>query len=163
MVYDEFEKNKKVCPSCNYHARINHRDRLEITVDKDSFEEFDAGMTSLNPIDFPEYEEKIAELMSNQGIIRNGRKIRAAIKNSVVFKEIQREFGSFDSYIRGFTDGKTVFEDYTVRTTSPLSDEISADLKKRGMSFVGSTVIYAFLQSIGIIYAHGKECDLYRE
>ena len=108
-------------------------------------------------------EEKIAELMSNQGIIRNGRKIRAAIKNSVVFKEIQREFGSFDSYIRGFTDGKTVFEDYTVRATSPLSDEISADLKKRGMSFVGSTVIYAFLQSIGIIYAHGKECDLYRE
>ena len=69
VVYsEEFEKNKKVCPSCNYHARINHRDRLEITVDKDSFEEFDAGMTSLNPIDFPDYEEKIAELQEKCGM-----------------------------------------------------------------------------------------------
>ena len=69
VVYrDEFEKNKQVCPNCNYHARINHRERLEITVDKDSFQEFDAGMTSLNPIDFPEYEEKLSQLKEKCGM-----------------------------------------------------------------------------------------------
>ncbi len=81
VVYrDDFEKNKQVCPSCNYHARISHRDRLEMTVDKDSFVEFDAGMTSLNPIDFPEYEEKLAALKEkcgmNEAVITGLCKIR---------------------------------------------------------------------------------------
>ncbi len=68
VVYrDEFIKNKQVCMACNYHARIGHKDRLEMTVDKDSFVEFDAGMTSLNPIDFPEYEEKLAQLQEKCG------------------------------------------------------------------------------------------------
>ncbi len=106
-------------------------------------------------------DDRIAELMDNPAIIRNRRKIEAAITNSRIFKEIQKEYGSFESYIWGFADGKTVIEPYTLRTTSPLSDAISADLKKRGMKFVGSTIIYAYLQSIGIINAHGCECDLH--
>lgn len=98
--------------------------------------------------------------MSNPGIIRNRLKVSAAIKNSIVFKEIQQGFGSFDSYIWGYTDGQVIKEDYMMRTTSPLSDAISKDLKKRGMKFVGSTIIYSYLQAIGIINAHGEECDL---
>ncbi len=106
-------------------------------------------------------EAKCAALMSDPGIIRNRRKITAAINNSIIFKEIQREFGSFDAYIWGFTKGETIVEDHHIRTTSPLSDAISKDLKKRGMTFVGSTTIYAYLQSIGVLNAHGPECDLY--
>ena len=108
-------------------------------------------------------EDKVAELMSNPKIIRNRRKIEAAVTNSRIFKEIQKEYGSFDTYLWGFANGKTVIEPYTLRTTSPLSDTISADLKKRGMKFVGSTIIYAYLQSLGIINAHGSECDLHKK
>lgn len=108
-------------------------------------------------------EDKIAELMQNKDIIRNRRKILAAINNSKVFKEIQAEFGSFNNYIWSFTNGKTVIEDYTLRTTSPLSDSLSADLKKRGMTFVGSTIIYAFLQSMGIINGHSNDCFCHGE
>ncbi|MCD7819135.1 MAG: DNA-3-methyladenine glycosylase I [Lachnospiraceae bacterium] len=105
-------------------------------------------------------EEKIAELLNNPGIVRNRLKISAAINNSIIFKEIQREYGSFDTYIWSFTNGKTLTEDYRIRTTSPLSDEVSKDLKKRGMKFVGSTIIYSYLQAIGVLNAHGEECDL---
>ena len=109
-----------------------------------------------------EYKEvKIDELMSDPKIIRNRRKIEAAVTNRRIFKEIQKEYGSFDTYLWGFANGKTIVEPYTLRTASPLSDVISADLKKRGMKFVGSTIIYAYLQSIGIINAHGIECDLH--
>lgn len=104
-------------------------------------------------------EKKCAELLADASIIRNKKKIEAAVKNSIVFRQIQQEFGSFDAYIWGFTHGKTIIEDYSLRTTSPLSDEISKDLKKRGMKFVGSTIIYSYLQAIGILNAHGKECD----
>ncbi|MBQ2746838.1 MAG: DNA-3-methyladenine glycosylase I, partial [Firmicutes bacterium] len=106
-------------------------------------------------------EAKIEELMNNPGIIRNRRKIKAAILNSVIFKGIQAEFGSFDKYIWSFTGGNVVFEDFTVRTTSPLSDEISKDLKKRGMTFVGSTIIYSYLQAIGVINGHSEDCFCY--
>lgn len=105
-------------------------------------------------------EEKCAELMENSNIIRNRRKIEATINNSRVFREIQKEFGTFDAYIWGFVEGKTVIEDYKVRTTSPLSDEISKDLRRRGMKFVGSTIIYSYLQAVGILNGHGGECDL---
>ena len=104
-------------------------------------------------------EEKIAALLSDAGIIRNRRKVLASIANANIFREIQAEYGSFDAYIWHFTGGKTIEECYTVRTTSPLSDEISNDLKKRGMGCVGSTVIYSYLQAIGILNAHGPECD----
>lgn len=106
-------------------------------------------------------DEKLAALAEDKGIVRNRRKIAAAVKNSRVFREIQREFGSFDRYLWGFTGGQIIAESYTLRTTSPLSDKISADLKKRGMSFVGSTIIYSLLQSAGVINAHGEECFLF--
>jgi len=107
--------------------------------------------------------EKIESLLRDPAIIRNRRKIAAAVGNSRIFLEIQAESGSFDRYLQGFTGGKVYCEEYTLRTTSPLSDAISADLKRRGMTFVGSTVIFAYLQSIGVIHAHGKECDKHYE
>ena len=106
--------------------------------------------------------EKIQQLMNNPAIIRNRLKIKASITNAIVFKQIQAEYDSFDAYIWGYTNGETIIEEYTVRTTSPLSDRISKDLKKRGMKFVGSTIIYSYLQAIGILNAHGKECDWYK-
>ena len=90
-------------------------------------------------------EEKIAQLMADEGIIRNRLKIRASIKNSRIFRSIREEYGSFDAYIWGWTDGKILYENDPAVTTSPLSDAISGDLKKRGMTFVGSTIIYAYL------------------
>lgn len=104
-------------------------------------------------------EEKCAQLLSDSNIVRNKLKIRACITNSQIFMKIQKEFGSFDAYIWGFTDRKVIFESCDIRSTSPLSDEISKDLKKRGMKFVGSTVIYAYLQAIGILNGHTQNCD----
>lgn len=105
-------------------------------------------------------EEKIEELRKNEKIIRNRLKIKAAIKNSKIFKEIQNEFGSFSNYIWHFTNNKVVYE--IGKVTSELSDKVSADLKRRGMTFVGSTIIYSYLQAIGIIYSHEKQCYLYK-
>lgn len=105
-------------------------------------------------------ERKIHELLSNKNIIRNERKIRASIRNSRVFKSIVDEFGSFNRYLRTFTDGQTLYE--TDQTTNALSDALSSDLKKRGMTFVGSVIIYSYLQAIGVIYSHDRDCFLYR-
>ena len=107
-------------------------------------------------------DKKIISLMSNSGIIRNRLKIKAAVKNSIIFKQIQSEFGSFCDYIWSYTSGRVVSEEFTIRTTSPLSDEISKDLKKRGMTFVGSTIIYSYLQAVGIINGHTKDCFCFR-
>ena len=104
-------------------------------------------------------EEKLLLLRQDAGIIRNQRKISASVGNARAFMKIQQEFGSFDAYIWGFTGGKTVQEPYTLRTSSPLSDEISRDLKRRGMAFVGTVIIYSFLQAMGVIQAHGPECE----
>ena len=89
-------------------------------------------------------------------------KVQAAVTNARVFLDIQREFGSFDAYIWSFTDRQVICEPYDIRTTSQLSDQISKDLKKRGMKFVGSTIIYSYLQAIGILNAHGRECGCFR-
>ena len=105
-------------------------------------------------------EEKISELMGNPDIIRNRRKIAASIRNSRVFKAITDEYGSFSQYLHTFTGGKTLYE--TGKTTNSLSDAISKDLKKRGMTFVGSVIIYAYLQAIGVIDSHDEECWLHR-
>lgn len=107
-------------------------------------------------------KDKIQQLMSDPSIIRNRLKIKASIVNASVFRQIQAEYGSFDAYIWGYTNGETILEDYTARTTSPLSDQISKDLKKRGMRFVGSTIIYSYLQAVGILNGHGKECDWHK-
>ena len=106
-------------------------------------------------------EDKIAELMDNKGIIRNRLKIRAAINNSQIFRDIQSQYGSFGEYLRFFTKGETIYE--VGKTTSALSDAISSDLQKRGMKFVGSTIIYSYLQAIGVIYSHDENCMLYRK
>lgn len=102
---------------------------------------------------------KIEELLKNRNIIRNKRKISASIHNSRIFKEICNEYGSFYNYLRTFTKDKTIYE--TGKTTNDLSDIISKDLKKRGMAFVGSIIIYSYLQAIGVIQSHDKECFLY--
>ena len=103
---------------------------------------------------------KIEELLSNQKIIRNKLKINASIKNAKIFKDIQKEYGTFYNYLKTFTKGKIVYE--IDKTTSELSDSISKDLQKRGMRFVGSTIIYSYLQAIGVIYSHDKDCFLYK-
>ena len=106
-------------------------------------------------------EEKQIELINNKGIIRNKSKIKSSISNAIIFKNITKEFGSFYNYLKQFTDGKIYYEVH--QTTSPLSDAISKDLIKRGMKFVGSTIIYSYLQAIGIINSHDKDCYLYQE
>ena len=106
-------------------------------------------------------EAKIMSLMSDKDIIRNRLKIKASVENSKIFRAIQAEFGSFDNYIWHFTGGKTIAESYIIRTFSPLSTEVSADLKKRGMKFVGTTIIYSYLQAIGVINGHGSECSYF--
>lgn len=106
---------------------------------------------------------KIEELLSNRNIVRNKLKIKASIGNSKIFKEIQNEYGTFSKYIWSFTDNKIIYEPWNIRTTSPLSDTISKDLKKKGMTFVGSTIIYSYLQAIGVINGHSEECFLYKK
>lgn len=106
-------------------------------------------------------DDKINELLQNEKIIRNKLKIKAAINNSKIFKEIQKEHGSFKNYLNTFTKGNIIYE--VNKTTSKLSDDISNDLIKRGMKFVGSTIIYSYLQAIGVIYSHDIECFLYHE
>ncbi len=108
-------------------------------------------------------EAKCSALMADPRIIRNRRKIAATVENARVFRQIRAEFLSFDAYLKQFTDGRILCEPYTERTSSPLSDRISADLKKRGMRFVGTTIIYSYLQAIGVIYAHGEECSLFQK
>lgn len=106
-------------------------------------------------------EDKVEELMQNEGIIRNRRKITATIKNAQIFKEIQNEYGSFSDYLWGHTKNEIIYEND--RTTSELSDTISADLYKRGMRFVGSTIVYSYLQAVGVIYSHEEGCFLCRQ
>ena len=109
-------------------------------------------------------DDKINKLMCNKGIIRNKLKIKAAINNARIFMNIQKEFDSFSNYIWGFTDYKIIKnEDDNIKTTSNLSDHVSLDLKRRGMKFVGSTIIYSYLQAIGIINDHEKDCQLYKK
>ena len=105
-------------------------------------------------------DEKIEELRNNKEIIRNRLKIKASIANTIIFREIQQEYGSFYSYLKQFSGGKIYHEFH--QTTSPLSDQISKDLKGRGMKFVGSTIIYSYLQAIGIINSHEESCFLYK-
>ena len=105
-------------------------------------------------------DEKIEELLSNEKIIRNKLKIKASIYNSKIFKDIQKEYGSFHQYLKTFTKDKIVYE--IGKITSELSDNLSKDLQKRGMKFVGSTIIYSYLQAIGVIYSHDEGCFLYK-
>lgn len=106
-------------------------------------------------------DQKIEELLQNKKIIRNKLKIKATINNSKIFKQIQKEYGTFSKYLETFTKGKIIYE--IGKTTSELSDKISKDLQKRKMKFVGSTIIYSYLQAIGIINSHEKQCFLHKQ
>ena len=105
-------------------------------------------------------ESKIEELQNNPGIIRNKLKIKASINNSKIYREIVGEYGSFAAYLNTFTKGQIIYETGVVKNR--LSDEISKDLQKRGMKFVGSIIIYSYLQAIGIIGSHEKDCFLHQ-
>ncbi|MCL2586637.1 MAG: DNA-3-methyladenine glycosylase I [Firmicutes bacterium] len=107
-------------------------------------------------------EKKYEELMQNAGIVRNQLKIRAIISNAQKFLEIQKEFGSFSNYVWGFTNGEVIKNNFKameeIPASTPLSDKISKDLKRRGFRFVGSTIIYAWLQAIGVVNDHLVGC-----
>ena len=128
---------------------------------KKAFDGFDPEKVAL-------YDDvKIEELMANEGIIRNRLKINAAIINARLFLEIQKQHGSFDKFIWSYVEHKPIvghwekFEDMPL--TTPISDQISKDLKKMGFKFVGSTIIYSFLQATGMVNDHLKPCFVYQE
>jgi DNA-3-methyladenine glycosylase I len=130
---------------------------ITILKKRDAFREAFDNFNIEKIIDYD--ENKVTELLENEKIIRHKGKINATIANARAFKEIQKEYGSFSTYIWGFTDGKIIKAEY--KTKSELSDRIAKDLKKRGMKFVGSTTIYSYLESIGIIDNHTIDCYKY--
>ena len=127
---------------------------------REAFDGFDPQKVAL-------YDDaKIQALLANEGIIRNRLKVNAAVKNAKAFLAIQEAYGSFDAFLWAYVNGtpiqnhwKTMAE---VPATTPLSDQISKDLKKRGFTFVGSTIIYAFMQSTGMVNDHVTDCFLYQ-
>ena len=126
-----------------------------------AFDEFDPKKVAL-------YDDaKIAELLANEGIIRNRLKINAAIVNAKLFLEIAEKYGSFDKFIWEYVDFKPIvgnresFEN--MPTTTPISDKISKDLKKLGFKFVGSTIIYSFMQAVGMVNDHLVSCCVFDE
>ena len=110
-------------------------------------------------------QEKENELLQNEGIIRNKLKVKATTFNALAFLEVQKEFGSFSNYLWQFTNGMPILNKpktlKDVPATTELSDNLSKDLKKRGFKFVGSTVVYAFMQAVGLVNDHVSTCHLY--
>lgn len=128
---------------------------------REAFDGFDPTKVAL-------YDDaKIKELMANEGIIRNRLKINAAIINAKLFLEIQEKHGSFDKFIWGYVNHTPLigywekFEDIPI--TTPISDQISRDLKQLGFKFVGSTIIYSFMQAVGMVNDHLRSCCVYEE
>jgi DNA-3-methyladenine glycosylase I len=126
---------------------------------------------ALDGFDFDEVARygpaKLAELLENPGIIRNRLKVAATVKNAVAFLAVRDEFGTFDGYLWGWVDGVPIVNgpgesDPPVARTE-LSDRIAKDLKKRGFTFVGSTIIYAYMQAIGVVNDHLVGCDVFAE
>lgn len=134
----------------SWECVLNKRDDFEIAYDN-----FDLDKVCSYQ------DDKIKELLENEKIIRNKLKIKASINNAKIFKEITTEFGTFSQYLKTFFDTMPIYEINI--TKSSLSDKISEDLIKRGMKFVGSTIIYSYLQAIGVIYSHDENCYLYRK
>lgn len=123
---------------------------------KKAFDHFDVKKVSQYD------EEKILELLNNPGIIRYRRKIEAAINNAKKFIEIQELYGSFSAYLWNFVNHKQIINHFhhinEVPTTSELSDVVASDLKKRGFKFLGSTIIYSYLEAVGVIDDHIETC-----
>jgi len=127
-----------------------------------------AAYDNFDPAKVAAYDErKIAELLANAGIVRNRLKIAASINNAQRFLEVQSEFGSFDRYIWEFVGGKPIVNGYEkmseVPASSPESDTLSKDLKKRGFKFVGSTIVYAHMQAVGMVNDHLLGCFRHAE
>jgi DNA-3-methyladenine glycosylase I len=121
-----------------------------------AFDAFDA--TRIERYD----DAKVAALLNDPGIVRNRLKVRAAITNARAFLAVQDEFGSFDEYLWAFVDGEPIVNRPramdAIPARTPLSDAISADLKRRGFTFVGTTIVYAFLQAVGVVDDHFVDC-----
>lgn len=131
-------------------------------------ENYRKAFDGLDPEKVARYEEqKIQELLMDPGIIRNRRKIEAAINNAQRFLEVQEEFGSFAAYLWGFVEGKPKRNAWRnikeAPATSPESDALSKDLKKRGFKFLGSTICYAYMQAVGLVNDHVTDCFRYEE
>ena len=131
-------------------------------------ENYRAAFDNFDPTKVAKYDDKkAAELLGNEGIIRNRLKIASAIGNAKAFLRVQEEFGSFDKYIWGFVGGKPLDNGLTefsqVPAKTDISDAVSKDLKKRGFNFVGSTIMYAFMQATGMVNDHLTDCFRYRE
>lgn len=128
---------------------------------RQAFDNFDASKIALYD------DDKFNELMQNTGLVRNKLKMKAAISNAKAFLKVQEQFGSFDSYIWQFVDGKTIINEWKsikeVPATSIESDAMSKDLKERGFKFVGSTICYAFMQAAGLVNDHLTDCFRYHE
>ena len=126
-------------------------------------ENFRSAFDNFDIIKIANYsDEKIAELAEDAGIIRNKLKIKATVTNAQAFIKVQEEFGTFSKYIWGFVDGKPIDNQpktlSEVKATTPISDALSKDLKKRGFKFVGSTVVYAHMQATGMVNEHIMDC-----
>ena len=131
-------------------------------------ENFRSAFDNFDYISIAKYSaSKYTSLLQDAGIIRNKLKIKSAITNAQLFIEIQKEFGSFSNFIWGYVQGIPIRNNFhkkeDVPATTPLSDKISKDLKKRGFKFVGSTVIYAYLQAVGMVNDHTIDCFKYQQ
>lgn len=131
-------------------------------------EAFRAAFDGFDPEKVARYdEEKVEELMANPGIIRNRRKIYAAIGNAKAFLEVQKNYGSFDRFIWNYVDNKPIIGSpksiAELPANTPLSDKISGDLKKLGFKFVGSTIVYSFMQAVGMVNDHVVGCNWHVE
>ncbi|MFQ5966856.1 MAG: DNA-3-methyladenine glycosylase I [Acidimicrobiia bacterium] len=128
---------------------------------RDAFEGFD-------PVKVAAYDEgKVAELLENPGIVRNRLKVTSAVDNARHFLDVQAEFGSFDKYLWGWVGGQPVVNSFKkmeeIPAKTPLAEDLSKDLKKRGFRFVGPTIIYAHLQAVGVVNDHTVDCFRYAE
>ena len=123
--------------------------------------DFKKAFDNFNALKISKYDnKKINSLLKNEKIVRNKLKILATINNAKIFLEIKKEFKSFSNYIWHFTDNKIINNKGKFQTSSPLSDTVSKDLKKRGMKFVGTVIIYSYLQAIGVVNDHEPKCFL---
>lgn len=131
-------------------------------------EAFRRAFDGFNPDKVARYgEAKVLELLADEGIIRNRLKINAAVINAKAFLEVQKKYGSFDKFIWAYVGGVPVKNHWKnpsdIPASTPLSDQISKDLKKMGFKFVGSTIVYAFMQATGIVNDHLTNCFLYQQ
>lgn len=126
-----------------------------------AFDDFDPAKVSRYS------EAKMAKLLTNEGIVRNRLKVASAVANAKAFLSVQKEFGSFDTYVWGFVDGAAINGKRTglgdIPAKTEVSDLLSKDLKRRGFNFVGSTIMYAFMQATGMVNDHLTMCFRYKE